>query len=112
MERIWDNATSSHVSGAEKAYYLALFSFKHWLVNVARKQWVGEVVEVSDRLKGFLREAASYGPVSVYAAEQEKSSIVWDVPLLPWAPHSKEVRFSPHCCGHKDGLVLEQNSFS
>lgn len=101
-----------HDSRVEKAHYLALFSFKHWLVNIARKQWVGEVVEVSDCLKGFLCETPSYGPVSVYAAEQEKSSILWDVPLLPQAPHSNEVGFSPHSWGHKDGHALETDTDS
>lgn len=105
-----DNATSSQDSGAEKAYYLAFFSFEHWLVNIARKQWVGEVVEVGDCLKGFLCETPSYSPVPVYAAEQEKFSIFRGMPLLPEAPHSNEVRFSPHSWGHKDGHVLEQAS--
>lgn len=107
MEIFWDNATVSHISGAGKSYYLAVFSFKHWLVNVACKQRVGEVVEVSDCLKSFLRETPSYSPVSVYAAEQEKSSIFWDVPLLPRAPHSNEIRFSSHSWGCKDEHVLE-----
>lgn len=93
-----DRATQlpPQVSGGAKTSYLALFSFEYRLVNVACKQGVGEVIEVSDGLKGLLRETLSYSPVSVYAAEQEKASVFWDAPLLPRAPHANEVRFSPH----------------
>lgn len=80
----------------QKGPYLAVFPFKHRLVDVAGKQRVGEVIEVRDCLKGLLREALSHSPIPVYAAEQEEASIFWDMLLLPQAPHAKEVRISPH----------------